>query len=57
MPMPLPVAVMVIDRLTSWNFTRNIDPQNVFNRISQAAEMTARRMCMGCAGVQREGRA
>lgn len=49
MPMPLPVAVLANRAADQLEFTRNIDSQNVFNRISQAAEMTARRMCMWAA--------
>ena len=49
MPVPLPVAVLVNRPADQLELTRNIDPQNVFNRISQAVEMTARRMCMWAA--------
>ena len=50
--MTLPVAVVGIASNNAADMlenTRNLDPQNVFNRISQAAEMTARRMCMWAA--------
>ena len=50
--MTLPVAVVGIasnNAADQLELTRNIDTRNVFNRISQAVEMTARRMCMWAA--------
>ena len=44
MPMPLPVAILANKPAADLELTRNIDTRNVFNRISQAVEMTARRM-------------
>ena len=49
MPVPLPVAILANQPADNLELTRNIDPRNVFNRISQAVEMTARRMCMWAA--------
>ena len=49
MPVPLPVAILANKPADQLEFTRNIDTRNVFNRISQAVEMTARRMCMWAA--------
>ena len=50
--MTLPVAVVGIASNNAADLLeekRNIDQRNVFNRISQAVEMTARRMCMWAA--------
>ena len=49
MPIPLPVAIAANQPAVDLELTRNIDTRNVFNRISQAVEMTARRMCMWAA--------
>ena len=54
MPVPLPVAILANQPATDLEFTRNIDQRNVFNRMAQAAEMTARRMCMWAAPTYNE---
>ena len=54
MPVPLPVAILANQPADQLEFTRNIDQRNVFNRMAQAAEMTARRMCMWAAPTYNE---
>lgn len=54
MPVPLPVAILANQPATDLELTRNIDQRNVFNRMAQAAEMTARRMCMWAAPTYNE---